>query len=251
MPDPVTGTIAAVTAGSSLLGASSSNKAAKAQTSAANQATALEQGRYDQMRSDLSPYRGMGARAGGLYESMLMGTPIDQTSAAGYMPTGGALADIAGGASPSAAYTQTPGYDFRLAEGQKAIERSAAARGGALSGSTLKELNKYSQDYASSEYDKYLNRLAGLTGVGQQSAAQTGTTGMSSAGLASQNIMAGGAATASGYTGVANAVGQGVGQLAQYQGMQPTQYGQPSYNSQVPNMQSSVLQSAPLTFGGF
>ena len=38
-----------------------------------------------------------------------------------------------------------PGYGFRLAEGQKALERSAAARGGLLSGATGKNLLRYGQ----------------------------------------------------------------------------------------------------------
>jgi len=55
-----------------------------------------------------------------------------------------------------------PGYLFRLAEGQKVLENSAAARGGLLSGQTGKALQQYGQNFASNEfgniYDRY-NRL--------------------------------------------------------------------------------------------
>ena len=44
---------------------------------------------------------------------------------------------------------QDPGYAFRLAEGQKALERSAAARGGLISGGALKAAERYGQDYGS------------------------------------------------------------------------------------------------------
>lgn len=63
------------------------------------------------------------------------------------------------------AFMDTPGYEFRLAEGQKALERSAAATGDLLSGATGKELMRYGQDYATSEYDNYLNRLYNQLGA--------------------------------------------------------------------------------------
>ena len=43
-------------------------------------------------------------------------------------------------------FEASPGYAFRQQEGQKAIERSAAARGGALSGRALKETERFSQN---------------------------------------------------------------------------------------------------------
>lgn len=51
-----------------------------------------------------------------------------------------------------------PGYNARLAEGQKALERSAAARGTLLTGGTLKDLSQYAQDYAANEYQNVYNR---------------------------------------------------------------------------------------------
>ena len=78
-----------------------------------------------------------------------------------------------------------PGYQFRLQQGQQALERSAAAKGGLLSGGTMKDLTAYSQGMASQEfqnaYSRYqdafnrfqadrtsrFNRLASLSGVGQ------------------------------------------------------------------------------------
>src|SRR5439155_16944374 len=45
-----------------------------------------------------------------------------------------------------------PGYQARMAMGQQALERSAAAQGSLLCGGTQKSLNRYAQDYASGEY---------------------------------------------------------------------------------------------------
>ena len=55
-------------------------------------------------------------------------------------------------------FTQDPGYQFRLDEGQKAIERSAAARGGLQSGAALKAAARYGQDMGSQEYQNAFNR---------------------------------------------------------------------------------------------
>lgn len=52
-----------------------------------------------------------------------------------------------------------PAYAFDLDQGQKALERSAAARGGLASGGTLKDLTKYAQGMASNEYQNAYNRF--------------------------------------------------------------------------------------------
>lgn len=94
-----------------------------------------------------------------------------------------------------------PGYDFRLSEGQKAIDRSAAAKGGLLSGAAVKAAARYGQDFASNEYqnayNRYntnqtnlYNRLAGISGAGQTASnnlATQGTNYANSAGQLMQN----------------------------------------------------------------
>jgi len=78
-------------------------------------------------------------------------------------------------------FKQDPGYAFRMSEGMKALENSAAARGGLLSGATMKGIQRYGQDMASQEYmnafNRYqaerqarLNPLQSLAGVGQTTA---------------------------------------------------------------------------------
>lgn len=118
-------------------------------------------------------------------------------------------------------FRETPGYQFRFEEGQRAVERSAAARGGLVSGSTARELTRYGQGIASAEFENYANRLAGIAGMGQgatvstatlgqQSAGQVGSALIAGAGQAGRNIADAGAARASGYVGAANAVQGGV-----------------------------------------
>jgi hypothetical protein len=85
-------------------------------------------------------------------------------------------------------FQQDPGYAFRMSEGMKGLERSAAARGGLLSGATLKGIQRYGQDMASQEYQNAFNRygierdrrlgpLQSLAGVGQTTSQQLGAAG--------------------------------------------------------------------------
>lgn len=54
-----------------------------------------------------------------------------------------------------------PGWQFRMREGLKAIERSAASKGTLLTGGTLKDLNAWAQQKASDEYSNVYNRALG------------------------------------------------------------------------------------------
>jgi hypothetical protein len=125
-------------------------------------------------------------------------------------------------------FQKDPGYDFRLSEGIKALDRSAAARGGLLSGAQLKGLNRYNQDYASNEYqnayNRYqsnqtnqFNRLAAISGIGQtannalqqaggQYATNASNIGMTNAANVGNAQLAAGQATASAYQGYGNAL---------------------------------------------
>ena len=68
-------------------------------------------------------------------------------------------------------FQSDPGYGFRLSEGLKAIEQGAAARGGLLSGNTLKASQRFGQDLASQEYGNAFQRFqqerAARAGLGQ------------------------------------------------------------------------------------
>lgn len=129
-----------------------------------------------------------------------------------------------------------PGYGFRMSEGMKALERSAAARGGLLSGSTLKATQRFGQDLASQEYQNAFNRyqaerqarlgpLQSLAGVGQTTAQQLGAAGQQFAGQSAQTagqmaanvgdlMTSGAAARASGYVGQSNALNSALGGAA-------------------------------------
>jgi hypothetical protein len=120
-----------------------------------------------------------------------------------------------------------PGYGFRLKEGMKALERSAAARGGLLSGATLRGVQEYGQDLASQEFTNAFNRyqaeraarlnpLQSLAGMGQTTAANVATQAGQLGQNIGSNLIQGGAARASGYMGMANAASGGLSQYLAY-----------------------------------
>jgi hypothetical protein len=124
-------------------------------------------------------------------------------------------------------FQQDPGYGFRLSEGQKALDRSAAARGGLISGGALKAAQRYGQDMGSQEYTNAFNRyqterqarlgpLQSLAGVGQTSVNQLGQAGQNYASNVGNLMTGGAAAQAAGQVGSANAITGGVSQYLNY-----------------------------------
>ena len=213
--------VAAAIAGAAIVGAGASvyasSKAAKAQKQAA-QTAATQQERMFQKQVELQePFRQGGMTAQNQI-MQLLGIGGDP-NAAGY----GSAAQPFG----TQQFEQDPGYAFRQAEGMKALERSAAARGNLLSGSTLKGIQRFGQDLASQEYGNAFNRyqveraarlnpLQSLMGSGQSAAnTLTGAAGQLGQGLAQSEYNAG-AARASGYVGSANALNQALGSVANY-----------------------------------
>ena len=194
---------AAIGAGGAIIGggiaASASNRAAKTQAAAADRAVELQREQYDQARADYAPYRQAGTDA---LNKLI--------TASDYTPFG------------MDQFQADPGYAFRLEEGQKAIERSAAANGMRLSGSMLKGLTRYGQGMGSQEYNNAFNRyqaersarlnpLQMLAGIGQSATSQVGAARQNYANAASDLTTSGAAARASGDVGSANALNEAIG----------------------------------------
>lgn len=161
-----------------------------------------------------------------------------------------------------------PGYGFRMSEGMKALERSAAARGGLLSGTTLKGVQRYGQDLASQEYQNAFNRyqaerearlnpLQSLAGVGQTTANTLGSAGTSYGqnvgnALLNQAYTAGNAGIAaaqargSTYGNIGSALGQvAPGQWSNLSSTLGNYFGNPltamSYGTNVGSQQTNML----------
>lgn len=247
-------TTAAVLGGAALAGSAyqsrQAGKAAKAQSKAAGKASDLQyqasqdalaeqQRQYNTARSDARPWRTAGEL--GLYDLQgLYGLGpqwMNDAAQKRYKENPMYVGELD-------QWQQSPGYQFRLSEGLKALDRSAAARGMLRSGAQMKAVQRYGEGLATDEYDRhynrvvgsfdtYANRLANLAGVGQTTNQSLATLGANTAN-ASGNIlttaannmgnaaMAGAQARASGYQQRGNVMGnlvnQGVGLGALYMG---------------------------------
>jgi hypothetical protein len=191
----MSGWVAGAVVGSAVIGSVASGKAAKTQAASADRAADLQYEQFLQTREDQMPWLEAGKKA------LNKLTPLSME----YTPFG------------MRQFQADPGYQFRMSEGMKALERGAAARGGLLSGGTLRATQRYGQDLASQEYQNAFNRyqaertarlqpLQSLAGVGQTTAQQLGQSGQTMAANVGQTMQAGAAARASGYVGQANAL---------------------------------------------
>lgn len=111
-------------------------------------------------------------------------------------------------------YTKTPGYDFRMSQGQDSIEASAAARGGLYSGAAMRDALTFGQDYATSEYGNYLSRLGARADTGLSAATQSGVASQAAAGNIGNALGNIGNAQSAGAIGQANAWTGGMQNLA-------------------------------------
>jgi hypothetical protein len=210
----------AISGGLGLIGAgkqaSAIKSAAKTQADAANHAADLTS---QAASNSLNFTKGVYSGAKG-YEA-----PYQQAGTAALGQLGAGTA--AGGqfnSSPTGAQVlgQDPGYQFRLDQGQQALQRAEAAGGGVGSGGALKAAQQYGQDYASSEYGAAYSRfmgtrqanyanLANIAGYGEQANATLTNAGTGASANVSNTAMQG-AAGAGNYL-TQGAVAQGAGQV--------------------------------------
>ena len=260
--------------GGAAIGAAGAGKAAKAQAGAAQaaestlqagskQALDYQNQMFGQTQANMQPY--VDAGAGGL-NALQYGLGTGGTANGSGVGQGSLLTPYQSFTAPTGLTEQNdPGYQARLQLGTDALQRSAAARGGVLTGGTAKDLNTYAQDYASNEYGNVYNRalqsygtnasnyytgqgnqynrLSGLANSGQVAAGTLGQLGQAASNNVSQNLLGTaqgvaqqqnnvGAANASGYVGAANAWGSGLtnatsglSQYAQLQQLMGSGYG--------------------------
>jgi hypothetical protein len=226
-----------IPAAASLIGgAVSSNgaqSAARTQADAANRAADLQKQMFDKQVELQDPYRQAGLTGQNrLMELLGLG---GNTGAAGY----GQYARDFGMQD----FQQDPGYRFRLSEGLKAMSHAAGARGGLISGQTMKGLEDYRQNSASNEYQNAFNRyqtnranqlapLGSLMSSGQAAASnqagQAGQYGVNAGNLMNQA----GQSMAAGQLGSANTFGNALASMGSaYQQQQQQNQNQANFNS--------------------
>jgi hypothetical protein len=220
--------------------AGAAGNAASLQSQNAQQALQFQEQQWNTQQKNMAPWLQAGQGAVGQLSNLAQNfQPWNQQFQA---PTG-------------ATEQNDPGYQFRLQQGNQALQNSAAASGNLLTGGTAKAIQQYGQDYASNEYSNVynralgqyqqnynifeqnqanqFNRLASVAGAGQTAAGQLGQQGQGAANNISNTLLGSGqqignsllnqgAATASGYAGVANAGIGGLSNLAQLSMLGPT-----------------------------
>lgn len=193
--------VAGATVVGGMMASDAAESAANTQAAAADRAAQLQKEQFDRQVELQAPWRKAGERALNKLEAASEYTPFGMSQ-----------------------FTADPGYAFRLSEGQKALERQAAARGGLISGGALKAASRYGQEMGSQEYmnafNRYqterqarLNPLQSLAGVGQTAVNQLSAAGQAYATGAGEAYMGAANARASGYVGQANALNASIGNL--------------------------------------
>jgi len=200
----MSGWVAGAVVVSGVIGASAADKAANTQANAANRAADLQYKQYQEDVVRQKPFYDVGVNALPELVAASKYTPFTMDK-----------------------FQADPGYAFRLKEGQKRLERSAAARGGLISGAALKAATEYGQEMGSQEYTNAFNRyqaerqarlgpLQAMTGMGQTTAQQIGAAGQNMAGNVGEAYQGAANARASGYVGGANALTSGLGTYLNY-----------------------------------
>ena len=208
MPDAVTGVLGGASVVSGVMGAKASKSAARTQAASADYAAQLQQEQFDKQVELQAPFREAGLTA----QNKLLDYMGLSAGAGGKYARDFSMAD----------YQADPGYAFRLGEGMKGLNATAAARGGLISGNALRAATQYGQEMGSQEYQNAYNRyqtnrsnqlnpLQSLMGASQTATNAMGQAGQNYATNAGQAYMNAGDARASGYVGSANAWNQALG----------------------------------------
>ncbi len=178
---------------SAVIGGNAAKKAADQQAKKGKQALALQREVFDKAQEDARPFIEVGTRSLQALQSEL---------GLGEAPEG------FGG------FQESPGFKFAFQKGVDAVDASAAAGGGLFSGSTLQDLTKFGQGFASQQRGTFLDRLQGLVNTGQTSAGQASLTGTAFANRATNTLEGIGNVNAAGTIGRANATIGGINSLS-------------------------------------
>jgi len=198
------GWTAAAIVGGAVIGAGASRSAARSQERAADRSTAAQERMFNRQVELQEPFRQAGVNA---LPELIAASRYDPFT--------------------MDKFQQDPGYAFRMKEGLRALENTAAARGGLLSGNAMRGLTRYGQGLASEEFGNAFNRyqaeraarlnpLQSLAGMGQTNAANIANQAGQFGQAMGANIIGAGNARASGYMGTANAISNALGQGLNY-----------------------------------
>jgi hypothetical protein len=187
----------------------------QSQAAAAGQKQAQRQ--FEQQRADMQPYREAGLPSLDATQSLLGLQGPDAAAAA------------------MANFTQSPGYQFQLDQGLRAVDAGAAEQGLLRSGATLKAEQAFGSGLAASEFGNYYNRLFELSKLGESAAAG----GVYNSNAAASTAIGGANAQSSIYGNTASSLGNIANSLLSnkdFQGWLSGSGGGSSVYSSTPNL---------------
>jgi len=202
---------------SGIMGSEAAGKSSRATARASKASIAEQRRQFDIIQKQAAPYRKVGEQA--LYSlADMMGVESKNPYEAGTDEY------TAFENRQKYDFQETPGYQFRLGEGEKALERSQAGR--RLGGRAAKEALRYGQEFGAAERGAEFSKLSTLAGFGPSTVGAGMPTGIPG------TIEAGGRAAAEyGYKGseaISGAIQGGLGNLMAWQAYnQPGGYGVP------------------------
>ena len=221
--------VATAIIGSGIIGAVASNRASRGQERAAEGAQQLSNEQFNKQTELQEPFRQAGITSQNRLMHLL-GIGVDPRSMMGPHRPGSGGDDFGkyGRDFSMDDFQADPGYLFRLSEGTKAMDRSAAARGGLQSGGALKAAQRFGQDAASQEFTNAFNRfqvnrsnqiqpLQSFMSGGQSATNQIGQDRQNFVSNATGAMYGGANARGSGYVGVANQFNNSLGQYLNHQ----------------------------------
>ncbi|MFM0501875.1 hypothetical protein [Paraburkholderia caffeinilytica] len=222
--------------GGAIISSNGAKSAADTQANAANSAAQTQWNEFQAIEGNEQPYMNLGdAAITPLLQAMGYKVTGNANGTTGANGANGTTNPLSISVNPNsilqqqftaptlAQVQQTPGYQFTLQQGEQAVNNSAAARGGLLSGATLKDLMAYGQGLASTTYQQdytnalntyrtnynaasnNVNRLSGLTTLGQNAATNVGNQGLQTAANAGQLTTSAANASAAGTVASSNA----------------------------------------------
>lgn len=178
--------VAAAVVGTGLIGAISSNRAAKKQTQAADRATQAQEAAAQQMRDDLQPWRDLGQSKIAPLNNLLTGQ--------------GQLDYI----------NNNPFFKSMMNQSKNALFANQAARGKLGSGATASALQDQFMGAGNALVSDQYNRLYNLVGMGNNAAAQQGTASMNTAQNTGQYMLQKGNVQAQNAMNMGNMLGGGI-----------------------------------------
>tara|TARA_R110000868_G_C10972546_1_gene770341 strand:- start:4873 stop:5709 length:837 start_codon:yes stop_codon:yes gene_type:complete len=168
-------------------GASAAEDAAKIQSESSEKGVAEQRRQFDVTQETLRPAIEAGTQALSRQQALLgFGSPEEQSSA---------MSD----------FNESPAQQFIRQRQEKALLANASATGGLGGGNIQTALQEQAANIAGAQYGEYYNRLAGLSGTGQQAASTQGQLGANMAANVQQGYNASGQAQASGILGAQQA----------------------------------------------